>query len=518
MNVPRRFLDSYADTTAYPSNLIKLSVSSARASQYQQFLNHPTHRLCMDRVEEASSIAVGFRDWVRGDPACHKKNVKDDIKLADWLGDHSALLPLGNRVTKADPVCRFIFLASPTGRSALWITTQMLRRILSYHQIPAEYLDYLALFGEQENPNDLKFGQFEGHRTLQNPPSIDLVVNDLGRSGRHYEMCFNLKGAELRDTANGTPTALDHWSIRQAAMYHKLDVVSGNAIWMITKATWSLKETFRIATGDGSSPNARTFDDFQSAYKSSLAAHLLITEWAAESWWRYLRCLEDELQEKTKGDALTTGSTKTPKQNDYPVFTRKHLQDVIFYEEKATQAALVLKTNISVLQAMRKFYVDLTDDSDFPLTPEIETATKSFTGEIHRIETEMEGFRLGAEYLASHASNRKQLVLNIMQAQSSDYMTDMTKRSIEEAITMRIITVVTLIFLPATFVSTFFSTDIVKYQPQDAGEPYHTQYSSLAMNRWLQVTLPLTLVTLLGALGLYSRARRPLKQLDFAQV
>lgn len=87
---------------------------------------------------------------------------------------------------------------------------------------------------------------------------------------------------------------------------------------------------------------------------------------------------------------------------------------------------------------------------------------------------------------------------------------------------MRIITIVTLIYLPATFVSvscflrdnmisanssiatqTFFSTDIVKYQ----GEPGLGSFSSMAMIRWLQVTVPLTVVTLSTAWLTYRSAK-----------
>lgn len=85
---------------------------------------------------------------------------------------------------------------------------------------------------------------------------------------------------------------------------------------------------------------------------------------------------------------------------------------------------------------------------------------------------------------------------------------------------MRVITVVTLIYLPATFVSvrsvlqstsgtlltsgkTFFSTDIVKYQNQNGGSnttvtsgPFMGSFSGIALMRWLQLTLPLTALTL----------------------
>jgi len=92
--------------------------------------------------------------------------------------------------------------------------------------------------------------------------------------------------------------------------------------------------------------------------------------------------------------------------------------------------------------------------------------------------------------------------------------------STREAIAMRVITVVTLIYLPATFVSvrsvlqstsgtlltsgkTFFSTDIVKYQNQNGGSnttvtsgPFMGSFSGIALMRWLQLTLPLTALTL----------------------
>jgi hypothetical protein len=75
-------------------------------------------------------------------------------------------------------------------------------------------------------------------------------------------------------------------------------------------------------------------------------------------------------------------------------------------------------------------------------------------------------------------------------------MRRLTKNMEQEAIVVRIITLVTLVYLPATFVSTLFSTDIIKYQ--EDGYP-HGKYSQTAMDRWLQVTVPLTVVTLVAA-------------------
>ena len=107
-------------------------------------------------------------------------------------------------------------------------------------------------------------------------------------------------------------------------------------------------------------------------------------------------------------------------------------------------------------------------------------------------------------------------------------MEAMTSQSHRETMMMKVVTLVTFAFLPATFVSvsclkhqlttqansyeqTFFSTDVVKYQnggngPDDASGG-GTSYSSLAMVRWLEVTIPLTVVTFLLSWIAYTKAR-----------
>ena len=99
-----------------------------------------------------------------------------------------------------------------------------------------------------------------------------------------------------------------------------------------------------------------------------------------------------------------------------------------------------------------------------------------------------------------------------------------------EAVAVRIITIVSLIYLPCSVVSvspvllilqsianlvqSVFSTDIVKFQTGTIGI-YHTSFSWLALQRWIEVTLPLTLLTLtLGFFGYQFEKARQAKDLD----
>ena len=80
---------------------------------------------------------------------------------------------------------------------------------------------------------------------------------------------------------------------------------------------------------------------------------------------------------------------------------------------------------------------------------------------------------------------------------------------------MKVITVITMIYLPMTFVSTFFSTDVVKYQPDGGGSgpgptesrvlvPDQEQISLMALGRFFTISIPLMVLTFACAFGWYS--------------
>ncbi|PVH68937.1 hypothetical protein DL98DRAFT_522444 [Cadophora sp. DSE1049] len=86
-----------------------------------------------------------------------------------------------------------------------------------------------------------------------------------------------------------------------------------------------------------------------------------------------------------------------------------------------------------------------------------------------------------------------------------------------EAVAVRIITIVSLIYLPCSVVSSVFSTDIVKYQGSDGadGKAPGTSFSPVALQRWLEVTIPLTVLTLfLGFIGYQYEKHRQMEDVN----
>ena len=172
----------------------------------------------------------------------------------------------------------------------------MLMRLLSYHQVMPRYLEFLFLFGQRANPHDLRYSGFREQTSLElQTPGQKLPA--LRRSGKHYQLCYNLKSV---GSSSPPDTALtnQHWSIRHAAIYHQFDVEMGTTLWIITKGDLSLKKDVEEVTGPDGRPEDKSFSTPSQAFRSSLGIHALIAHWASNDWRWYLQWLEDSVDKE----------------------------------------------------------------------------------------------------------------------------------------------------------------------------------------------------------------------------
>jgi hypothetical protein len=104
-------------------------------------------------------------------------------------------------------------------------------------------------------------------------------------------------------------------------------------------------------------------------------------------------------------------------------------------------------------------------------------------------------------------------------------MKEIALKTESETVFMRIITVITLFFLPGTFVSvrlgfkifliqsktltsqTLMSTDILRF-PSENGNPPRRSYSSKALEYYLAITLPIMALTVIGSIIFHKYDKR----------
>lgn len=153
------------------------------------------------------------------------------------------------------------------------------------------YLDFISVFGQQIYSRDLRFSSFR-EQNLLSTTVLGLSMPSLGRSGRQYQLCYNLKSVTCLSTATNDSKSQE-WSIRQAALHHQFDVVYGTTLWIITKGDLNLKDRVQEMTGKDGRPEDRAFGTPEDCFKSSLAVHLLCCHWSTEAWRWYLQWLED---------------------------------------------------------------------------------------------------------------------------------------------------------------------------------------------------------------------------------
>lgn len=188
----------------------------------------------------------------------------------------------------------------------------------------------------------------------------------------------------------------------------------------------------------------------------------------------------------------------TGKGSHHRIYTAADVQRLFIWQERVSQVVLVLDSNLNIINSLRRFYTKLNQDKDFQARSSCSDDINIFANKLDYI---MDDFKLQvsrAKALLKTLSDRTELIKQHRLERLNYHME-------REAIAVRIITIVTLIYLPATFTSTFFSTDIIKYQGQDSPAG---NYSATAMNRWLQVTVPLTFLTLVAAYALKRWAER----------
>jgi hypothetical protein len=174
--------------------------------------------------------------------------------------------------------------------------------ILTYFQVMPSYVDFMSVFttkvGEQIEPSDLRFSGFK-RRVMVNPlpPAPQgLCLPQLGRSGRGFQICYNLKCVFLKKSSG--PRTRWQWSPRQAAFHHQFDVDPGTTLWIMTAARDELQQRVEELIGESGEKSDRSFNSAEKSFISSLAVHAMLAQWASEDWRGYIRWLEQVLEEK----------------------------------------------------------------------------------------------------------------------------------------------------------------------------------------------------------------------------
>jgi hypothetical protein len=197
---------------------------------------------------------------------------------------------------------------------------------------------------------------------------------------------------------------------------------TGQAFWIVLKGNDSMRNDLEQLApaldwqeGSNQAGPSRSFS-------ATLLVHLHVCEWSRDNWRWYINDLEARLDQVTQAGVLFDLFGAEDDRNMYvpdskdsdsrfdrtPNFEFKDLQHAQHIKEKASQALLNLKSDISNMSALKSHYSSLAHPTDTAWLPlwDIE----SFCSKLDYIMADFRVHQSSLEALISLVTDRKELV------------------------------------------------------------------------------------------------------------
>ncbi|KAF4468950.1 hypothetical protein FALBO_4167 [Fusarium albosuccineum] len=428
---------------------------------------------------------------------------------------------------KPNPRLRYLSIQSPSSRDRLDCSLSKFKFFSTYHEIPPSFLDHVYSFKASLSPCDYNLAGFKDENTLLAPKSQSLPLKQLERSGREIRYSFLLRSIESSTSIPNQPWAIrqlavyhsfDVARIKEALSENPafepselksvpnsfaatleillmiLDWCDENWRWYINdivdevgrptdKATTvtvvdeaDLGKVKRLVTGFSGKAQPKPNN------KQPTATVVRSPTSAMESG-----TLLQDLKRRvtfTRGKSDVDSSTQLEDIENLralKIFSFNELQELQRALDKIQSALLVLKLNYQAIKQIRQHYESLMADFQ---TPEMDIIRNNCKHAVLRlscrskdVEANIEARQAQLDTLLHVVQEGKSLYDGILQYRSLQInkiyaesaqlsarkMEAIANKTKQETSSMHIITVVTLIFLPGTFIASFFQSGILEW-------------------------------------------------------
>lgn len=175
----------------------------------------------------------------------------------------------------------------------LQLTADMLRRILSYHQVMPQFLEFLFEFGRKLRIPIARFSGFFSDMVARDPAIAHHLPD--GRSGYQYQMCYTMTSAIYEED-------WEAWSFRQVAVYHNFDVRTAKQLWILGDPHETLSEVIAERYNDSPGNTRIPLRSIENAFRASLDIHLVYIHECTMNWRTRISLLEAAVWEQVGPD------------------------------------------------------------------------------------------------------------------------------------------------------------------------------------------------------------------------
>jgi hypothetical protein len=164
--------------------------------------------------------------------------------------------------------------------------------LLTHHQVMPTFLDFVLAFKVRQRPICHAFFRRENYLDADSPK---FSLPGRRRSGLQIQHAFNLLSVEKTTV----PNELQPWPLRQTALYHSFDVVSGQALFIILKGNLHIARRFKEEVTKHKDFQPSALVNTERSFVGALQAQLMVLEWCGENWAEYVDDFEDKAKTKS---------------------------------------------------------------------------------------------------------------------------------------------------------------------------------------------------------------------------
>ncbi|MCJ1402112.1 hypothetical protein MMC11_005331 [Xylographa trunciseda] len=359
------------------------------------------------------------------------------------------------------------------------LTRELFEELMSDFDIFPRFRELVLLFGSKHGENEIGPPQMRFRKLVHNAKDpIDSFCTG-------FECAYGLRYVELNSRKGTT----EPWSVRQTVVYHKYIMAQQSSTWVLIAASSTTE--LRIDR------YVKSFDKL--ANLNPFEIHLIILDTALANWRPYIIFLTEKITTMSdavlvadidgKGDGLPLG-----------VQSRQQLKDL---EDQIIDFLLILdSTYDTVLAFGQKYeqYCHSANESSINLDESLDSIQLA----LQEKQREVELLQRKVKALHKKVNGTISLLSSLLDLGTGNSLKELAEEARKENITMRlltekgtrdaaavkVLTMITLIYLPATVVSNFFSTQFVSQQQNSL---------IVAENAWLfaAISVPLTAATIL---------------------
>lgn len=437
----------------------------------------PTHRKSNLYQSDAESLSAEL--------ACEEENLftQDDdlditiIEMKEGVLQKSFKCIDSNQISqyiqrpREKTTTTVIQIHQPFSWAELEISKIAAQRLFTYLDISPGFWAVLKLFGSKENADHESAGGFnEG------------VWNDNDDS---FEISYTAKHAE----EHGRADVYDPWSIRQLGVHHKYDAANDQNVFMLLNP---------------SKPLTRRLDEMDSG-TSALDIHLLILCDITRRWAHYLAYLESRVKEINKKAMLSSirhGDSRGFQVRFSDAQSIQNLQDTII------RVSQMLELNIDIFENVLA-WPGLVENTVSKGILTSKNSGKATVSSIASLFTSTKKWRRQVESLLRRLDGSSVLIRSILDAKALETLQTSSrttaelatlaredgKKATQDARTLKTITILGFIYLPASFVASLLGTQYITVHDNESGR------ISLTFAREMWIFAILTLLLLLITVG-----------------